>query len=426
MTIEVPARLSPRGSVRSAPPRRPGSVRRTTTMDFTWPDGMAGHTVLDGQARDLRTGPDGAATVVARAALSVASDPRRLISSISAALGPWTSPGPQLPPGPRSLAGSRSAPVSPSSSGRQAPADRVTLPGPEPVSPVRVSPVRVSPESLSPQTPSPEALSGPEALLSGPEALSGPEILSALQSLIGESAMSGFRRRLAAVIGNGGWVTGTPLFQLLDDLPGATLVSGAAWQRWHDMDSYLEVKRDVRQRVMRDVCTGYQEGSSALNLDGTLRWQQDRPPAVDIDDVDDDEAWHPHARPSGVTMRRARRIDVWAVGDVLHIDAFFQDSSSLPEGGRQAIHEYTLSALADLETGTLRSVTPVPQVLPYTECPLAVENVGALAGVPLSDLRSQVLQRLAGPLGCTHLNDMMRALAGVPELARHLPQQKRI
>ena len=208
-------------------------------------------------------------------------------------------------------------------------------------------------------------------------------------------------------------------------MPGATLVSGAAWQRWYDMDRYLEIKADVAQRVMTDVCTGYQQGSSALQPDGTLRWRQDRQPAVDIDTVGDvlgdALAWHAHPSPDGVAMRRARRIDVWLAGRVIHIDAFFQDSSTLPEGGRIAIHEYTLTAEADLETGTVRAVTPVPRVLPYDECPLAVSNVTALAGLPLSELRSAVLDRLRGPLGCTHLNDMLRALADVPALARQLP-----
>ena len=331
MSISVPDSLKPSGSVRSAPPRRPGSVRRTATMDFTWPDGMAGNTVLDGRARDLRTDYDGSATVLAQASLGVASDPSRIISEIS------------------------SAPL---------------LPG--------------------------------------------------LAGLAGESAMSGFRRRLALVAG-GEEAAGAPLYQLLDDLPGATLVSGTAWQRWYDMDDYRVIKADVSQRVMRDVCTGYQDGSSALNPDGTLRWQQHRQPAVDIDDTGDDLAWHPRARPAEVTMRRARRIDVWADGGVLHVDAFFQDSSTLPEGGRQSVHEYTLTAQADLATGILRSVTPVPRVLPYRECPLAVVNVGALAGLPLRDLRGAVLERLPGPLGCTHLNDMLRSLAAVPALARQLP-----
>jgi hypothetical protein len=339
MAIAVPEGLRPRGSATSAPPRLAGSVRRTVTMDFTWPDGLQGDTLLDGRARDLRTNADGAATALAEASLGVVSDARRVIRRISSA--------PELP-------------------GRQ--------------------------------------------------------------SLVGESAMSGFRRRLAGVTtaGRGTSLIGspamaaTPLYQLLDDVPGATLVSGAAWQRWYDMDQYLRMKADVRQRIMTDVCTGYQHGSSALNPDGTLRWQQERRLAVDIDAVDDDLAWHRHADPGGVTMRRARRIDVWVTGQAIHVDAFFQDSSTLPEGGRQSIHEYTLTAQADLSTGILRAVTPVPRVLPYDECPLAVRNVTALAGLPLSELRGAVLERLRGPLGCTHLNDMLRALAGVPALARHL------
>ncbi len=330
MAIPVPAGLRPRGSVLSAPPRRAGSVRRTTTMDFTWPDGLAGDTVLDGRGRDLLTGGDGTAAVLAEASLGLVSDQRRVIKEIRSAPG---------------------------------------LPG--------------------------------------------------LPGLVGESAMSGFRRRLVAVPAARA-AAGTPLYQLLDDIPGASLVSGAAWQRWYDMDRYLELKADVRQRIMTDVCTGYQHGSSALQPDGTLRWSQDRQPAVDIDAVDDDLAWHRHARPEGVTMRRARRIDVWVAGPVIHVDAFFQDSSTLPAGGRQSIHEYTLTAQADRETGTVRTVTPVPRVLPYHECPLAVSNVAALAGLPLSELRGAVLERLKGPLGCTHLNDMMRALADVPDLARHL------
>ena len=87
MAIPVPEDLKPRGSVRSAPPRRPGSVRRTATMDFTWPDGMAGNTVLDGRARDLRTDNDGNATVLAQASLGVVSDPSRIITEISSAPG---------------------------------------------------------------------------------------------------------------------------------------------------------------------------------------------------------------------------------------------------------------------------------------------------------------------------------------------------
>lgn len=50
-----------------------------------------------------------------------------------------------------------------------------------------------------------------------------------------------------------------------------------------------------------------------------------------------------------------------------------------------------------------------------------MQHAGALAGLPLRDLRGAVLQRLRGPLGCTHLNDMLRSLAAVPALAQQLP-----
>ncbi|MFC1437249.1 DUF2889 domain-containing protein [Streptacidiphilus sp. N1-10] len=330
MSLPVPEELRPTGSVLSAPLRRPGSVRRTSTMDFTWPDGLGGDTVLDGRARDLLTLSDGSAGAVAEARLGMVSDPRRVVRTITS-----------TPP------------------------------------------------------------------------------LPLLRDLVGESAMSGFRARMS-VPAAAEAAAGTPLHLLLDDVPGATLVSGSAFQRWYDPELYRELKADVSRRVMTDVCTGYQRGSSALRQDGTLIWRQNRALAVDIGAVDDDLAWHEYPVHTGVAMRRARRIDVWIDGSTVHVDAFFQDSSTLPEGGRQSIHEYSLTAQADLDSQTLRAVAPVARVLPYDECPLAVLNVGALVGQPLGGLRQAVLKRLAGPLGCTHLNDMLRALADVPSLSARL------
>jgi len=54
-------------------------------MDFTWPDGMQGDAVLDGRARDLRTGDDGTATVLAEASLRMVTDQRRVIKEVSSA-----------------------------------------------------------------------------------------------------------------------------------------------------------------------------------------------------------------------------------------------------------------------------------------------------------------------------------------------------
>jgi hypothetical protein len=39
-----------------------------------------------------------------------------------------------------------------------------------------------------------------------------------------------------------------------------------------------------------------------------------------------------------------------------------------------------------------------------------------MIGTPLRELRQEVLERLRGTLGCTHLNDVLRALAEVPQM----------
>lgn len=50
-----------------SPPRRPGSVRRTITLDSLRPDGPTGNLILIGRGRDLATSPEGAASVIAEA-----------------------------------------------------------------------------------------------------------------------------------------------------------------------------------------------------------------------------------------------------------------------------------------------------------------------------------------------------------------------
>ncbi len=49
------ARLSPRQTAGVAPPRAPGSVRRTSTIDVAWPDGPWGDMLFTARARDIVT-----------------------------------------------------------------------------------------------------------------------------------------------------------------------------------------------------------------------------------------------------------------------------------------------------------------------------------------------------------------------------------
>ena len=328
MSIYVPAELTPVGPAVAAPPRRAGSVRRTSTIDATWPNGRQGETVLTGHARDLLTPVDGEAVVLAEERLTVVLEPDRRIRSIE------------------------------------------------------LTPARTD-----------------------------------LSDLVGGPSGSGYRARLAEVAPDE-VTSGSPGHLLLDDIPGAALVSGFAFSRWYDLEE-LRAENAFRRPlpVMTGICTGFQEGSSGLAPDGRSRWNHNTRLVEEVDGSDDPLAWHEVPHPTEISMRRSRRIDVWVDDETIHADAFFQDSCTLPQGGRQAVHEYTVTAQGDRVAGTLTGVHPVPRVLPYNECPLAVQNVGVLEGVPLRRLRPIVLEQLKKTAGCTHLNATLRSLSDLPVLA---------
>jgi hypothetical protein len=79
MTITLPVRsLHPRHGIHEptsgTPARRPGSIRRTTTVDMLRPDGLAGPLILAGRGRDLLTGPGGEGRTVLEASVRAVVD----------------------------------------------------------------------------------------------------------------------------------------------------------------------------------------------------------------------------------------------------------------------------------------------------------------------------------------------------------------
>jgi hypothetical protein len=220
------------------------------------------------------------------------------------------------------------------------------------------------------------------------------------------------------------------LYLLLDDLAGASLIANWAWSRWgddwmsHFTPASKEAALELRRSRMTGVCTGFAEGSSAFDdFAGQLHKARAVSPLAHPDDP---AGWHELPDNGGVNMRRARRIDVWHAAGKLQIDAMFQDSASTPDGGRMAVHEYGLQAAADPCSGELFSLAAQPRVLPYPECPGAAANVSRLLGQPLEALRRQVVATLPRELGCTHLNDALRALAEVPVLAAQIGESERL
>lgn len=214
----------------------------------------------------------------------------------------------------------------------------------------------------------------------------------------------------------------SPLYLILDDISGASLVAGWAWSQW-DPD-WLALLRAAAENPeltkgfpdRTGICIGFAPDSSAFSI------QVDRSgaPGPDLRNAEDPQGWHAFTAQDGaVGLRRARRIDV-SLGAQIVIDSAFQDSATTPEGGRAVLHEYRLTATADPGSRRLLSVEAEPRVLPFSECPSAAGNLSRLEGTDLSDLRETVLAELRGTLGCTHLNDALRALADAPALLRLL------
>jgi hypothetical protein len=245
----------------------------------------------------------------------------------------------------------------------------------------------------------------------------------AAAALIGLNAGSQLRKALDGVLAQD-LANSAPLYLLLDDLAGASLVANWAWSRWGDgwLSQFIPVSDaealEQRRSRMTDICTGFAVGSSAItDIRGQLH---DARTVLPLAHPDDPAGWHKLPVSNGVTMRRARRIDVWFENGRIQIEAMFQDSASTPDGGRMAVHEYGLQASADIHSGELLSLVAQPRILPYLECPAAADNVTRLIGLPLAGLRQQVLVMLRREVGCTHLNDALRALAEVPALAARI------
>lgn len=251
----------------------------------------------------------------------------------------------------------------------------------------------------------------------------------AAEALIGAVVGSGFRARLDSVVPH---EHGSPLGLLLDDLPGATLISG-----------YVHVRSEVHAGLapgstvpaaaldaMTDVCSGWRAGGLAMSSvargDGIP--MQDCPPAPELaatDESSDIPSWHDMDPLAPATMRRRRRIDVGG-RDPIDVDAMFRDTYGEPDGTEVVLHEYGVRATLAPDGLVVRSIEATPAVLPFQECPLAVDHVGDLVGRPIGEFRAAVREQLRGTRGCTHLNDMLRVLADVPFLQAYRGQPGRL
>jgi len=243
-----------------------------------------------------------------------------------------------------------------------------------------------------------------------------------IQGLVGTQGGSYLRSAIDEVL-PGEREAATPLYLLLDDIAGSSLIAGFVWTRQPEVQEAMRRQRPTEFGVRkgRVICSGLRPGGTAQLAISTgndpghgLR----RAGALVTDD--DEWAWHEFPERPVVAMRRHRRVDVSRDGGELVVDAFFRDSSWEPDGTEMALHEYTVAARVEVGTGTLTSVRANPHVLPFPECQWAPPHVDLLLGRPVDTFRTSVQTTLTEIQSCTHLNDMLRCLAEVNALASAL------
>jgi hypothetical protein len=236
----------------------------------------------------------------------------------------------------------------------------------------------------------------------------------ALVRLVGLNNQRGFRAAADAAVPHHR-DSATVLHQLLDDVPMAGLINGYGWTRELGDDFDLPAESSDR---LRDRCAGWVNDGVMLGaLDETGIFPIPLgPDAPDLADADDPLAWHEMEPMAPRSVRRRRRLDV-IDGDPLTVDVHFRDSHLAVDAVEDILHEYTLQATVEPGTLVVLSSEAQARTLPWPECPNALASAARVAGEPIAGLRAKVHADFRGTTTCTHLNDVLRSLAGISALA---------
>lgn len=207
---------------------------------------------------------------------------------------------------------------------------------------------------------------------------------------------------------------------IIDDLPGASLVSGVARQS----ASASEVASPtMREHILATagICAGWVSDGSMM--DAFREHDQlptpTGPPAPVLEPDDDVVAWHAMAALPPHGTRRRRLLDLWeerAERGTHAFEAHFRDSHVDGAGRETVVHEYLVAGRIDEPSHTFTDVVASAKVLPWVECPNALASAGRLTGTPIGDLRARVRNDFTGTSTCTHLNDTLRSLADIDPL----------
>ena len=236
-----------------------------------------------------------------------------------------------------------------------------------------------------------------------------------LQALLGAVVGPGFRAKVDRAVPE---LTGTGalLYLLLDDMPGATLVSGYAMLHAGVVgnvvhDEYLDARGDL--------CAGWAVDASMMTIikEQGINPTPLGPEAPPLTDGDDDLAFHPTdaaravrdappapTRRHGTPDRPVRRT---------RSRCSSATPTSTPTAWRRSSTSTPSTSPSTRRRARSSSIDPAPTCCRGRSARGPLASAGRLVGQPLADLRPWVRETFVGTSTCTHLNDVLRGVADV-------------
>ena len=233
-----------------------------------------------------------------------------------------------------------------------------------------------------------------------------------LARLLGSRVGPGFRASVSKLL-PGEAQRASRLHLLLDDWVGAALVSGYSTQHAAIILGIEEKLPAGTADRMAGICAGFAPKASLI---GYAR-RNDIIPSVHGPVAPPLAGLHPVEPLRSHGMRRFRLLDLGpAEAGAADFQAHFRDSHLDGEGVETIVHEYTVAGSLDTSTRTIISVAAEVRVLPWQECPGAINSAERIRGMTLSELRERIRVEFVGTSTCTHLNDTLRGIADLDAL----------
>ncbi len=114
--------------------------------------------------------------------------------------------------------------------------------------------------------------------------------------------------------------------------------------------------------------------------------------------------------------RRTITFDAYPAADTLEIVGTLRDERPWAEGTDAValVHDLELAVVVELSGLAIRSAEATMRTFPHAECPAIAPAMAGLADLAVGrGYTRAVQQRFGGPLGCSHLEHLARALGPV-------------